>query len=251
MSFPLITDPLFYAVSVPAVLLLGMSKSGFGAGFGSLAVPMMAVAVSVPQAAAILMPLLLLMDLMGVRAYRHDFDKQLLKFLLPSGLLGIALGALLFKVLHPNTVAGLVGAFTLLFLAQRLFFPPKADAPPPSRLAGALLTATSGFTSFIAHAGGPPVSAYVIPLKLKPVVFAATMSFFFFFVNLAKWVPYAWLGLLDWRNLATSLVLTPLVPIGVYSGVYLARRMQPTLFYQLLYLGMFLSGVKLLWDGLH
>ena len=54
MNFPLITDPFFYLIAVPAVLLLGVSKSGFGAGFGSLAVPMMALAVTVPQAAAIL-----------------------------------------------------------------------------------------------------------------------------------------------------------------------------------------------------
>ncbi len=251
MTFPLITDPLFYLVAVPAVLLLGMSKSGFGAGFGSLAVPLMAIAVSVPQAAAIFMPLLLLMDLMGVAAFRKDFDKHLLKFLLPFGLLGVGLGTLLFKTVPPNLVAGLVGVFTLLFLAQRLFFPPKADAPPPSRWVGAVLATTSGLTSFIAHAGGPPVSAYVIPLKLKPVVFAATMSFFFLFVNLAKWAPYAWLGLLDWRNLATSLVLTPLVPVGVWGGVYLARRIKQQLFYKLLYLGMLLSGLKLLWDGFH
>lgn len=251
MTFPLITDPLFYLVAVPAVLLLGMSKSGFGAGFGSLAVPLMAVAVSVPQAAAIFMPLLLLMDLMGVAAFRHDFDKKLLTFLLPFGLVGVVIGTLLFKAVPPQVVSGMVGVFTLLFLAQRLFFPPKADAPPPPRWVGGLLAMTSGLTSFIAHAGGPPVSAYVIPLKLKPVVFAATMSFFFLFVNLAKWGPYAWLGLLDWRNLATSLALTPLVPLGVWAGVYLARRINQRLFYKLLYLGMFLSGAKLLWDGFH
>ena len=75
MAFPLITDPLFYAVAIPAVLLLGISKSGFGAGFGSLAVPLMALVVTVPQAAAILMPVLFVMDLMGMAALRHDFDK--------------------------------------------------------------------------------------------------------------------------------------------------------------------------------
>ena len=77
-AFPLITDPFFYGVTVPAVLLLGISKSGFGAGFGSLAVPMMALAVTVPQAAAILMPVLLLMDLLGMAAFRKDFDWALL-----------------------------------------------------------------------------------------------------------------------------------------------------------------------------
>lgn len=249
MSFPLITDWYFYAVSVPAVLLLGISKSGFGAGFGSLAVPMMALAVSVPQAAAILMPVLLVMDLLGIAALRKDFDKALLKFLLPSGLVGILIGALLFKVLPAPIVAGIVGVFTLLFLAQRLLFPPHADSAPPPRWLGAVLTAASGFTSFVAHAGGPPITAYVLPLKLRPVVFAATLSWFFFFINLAKWLPYAWLGLLDWRNLATSLVLLPLAPVGVWMGIRMARHINPRLFYQLIYLGLFLTGTKLVWDA--
>ena len=249
MIFPLITDPFFYAVSIPAVLLLGISKSGFGAGFGSLAVPMMALAVTVPQAAAILMPVLLVMDLLGMAAFRNDFDRKLLKFLLPFGLLGIVAGTLLFKVLEPKVVAGIVGGFTLLFLAQRLMFPPRPDSAPPPRWAGALLTVTSGFTSFIAHAGSPPLNAYIIPLNLKPVAFAGTMAFFFFFINLAKWVPYAWLGLLDTRNFATSLVLLPLAPVGVWVGVRVARRINPVLFYRFVFAGMFLTGVKLLWDA--
>ncbi len=245
----LITDWFFYAVTIPAVLLLGVSKSGFGAGFGSLAVPMMALAVSVPQAAAILMPVLLVMDLLGMAAFRKDFDLKLLKFLIPFGLVGIVVGALLFKVLNPHTVAGLVGGFTLLFLAQRLLFPPKADSAPPPKWVGALLTATSGFTSFIAHAGGPPITAYVMPLRLSPLKYTATMAFFFFCINLAKWIPYAWLGLLDMRNMSTSLVLLPIAPIGVWVGVRLALRISPVLFYRLLYLGMLLTGVKLLWDA--
>ncbi|HYW58562.1 MAG TPA: sulfite exporter TauE/SafE family protein [Polaromonas sp.] len=246
----MITDPFFYAIAIPAVLLLGISKSGFGAGFGSLAVPMMALAVTVPEAAAILMPVLLLMDLLGMAAFRKNFDLRLLKFLVPFGLLGTLTGMLLFKVLAANTVAGIVGAFTLLFLAQRLLFPPRPDSPPPPRWLGAVLTVTSGFTSFIAHAGGPPISAYVIPLRLSPLNFTATLAFFFFVINLSKWIPYAWLGLLDLRNMATSLVLLPIAPIGVWIGVRLARRINPVLFYRLLYFGMFLTGCKLLWDGL-
>lgn len=245
----LITDPFFYLVAVPAVLLLGISKSGFGAGFGSLAVPLMALAVSVPQAAAILMPVLLLMDLLSMAAFRRHLDRRLLWFLLPWGLAGIALGTLLFRLLDGRAVAGILGVVILAFLAQRLLFPPKPDSPPPPRWMGALLSATSGFTSFIAHAGGPPINAYVIPLRLSPVLFTGTMAFFFFFINLSKWVPYYWLGLLDWRNLGTSLVLLPLAPLGVWIGVRIAHRIQPVLFYRLIHIGMFLTAVKLLWDA--
>ena len=246
----LITDPYFYAVTIPAVLLLGISKSGFGAGFGSLAVPMMALAVTVPQAAAILMPVLLLMDVLGITAFRKDFDRALLRFILPFGVLGIVVGALLFKLLNAHTVAGIVGIFTLLFLAQRLLFPPGPNNPQPPRWLGAVLSTVAGFTSFVAHAGGPPINAYVIPLKLSPIRFTATMAFFFFVVNLCKWIPYAWLGLLDMRNMSTSLVLLPFAPIGVWIGVHWARRISQVLFYRLLYVGMLLTGLKLVWDGL-
>ena len=249
MTFAPITDPLFYAASIPAVLLLGVSKSGFGSGFGALAVPMMALAVTVPQAAAILMPLLFVMDILGMAAFRKDFDMPLLRFLLPFGLLGIVIGALSFKLLDAHLVAGIVGGFTLLFLAQRLVFPPHSNSAPPPRWLGAILTATSGFTSFIAHAGGPPINAYIIPLRLEPVRFAATMAFFFFVINLAKWVPYGWLGLLDMRNLATSIALMPFAPVGVWAGLRIARHIQPTLFYRFIYIGMFLTGVELLWDA--
>ena len=249
MSFDLVTDPFFYAVSIPAVLLLGISKSGFGVGFGSLAVPLMALAVTVPQAAAMLMPVLLVMDMLGLAAFRKHFDIKLLRFLLPWGLAGTLVGTFSFKLLDPRLVAGLVGVFTLLFLAQRLLLPPKPDSPHPPKWLGAILTTLSGFTSFIAHTGGPPVSAYVIPMRLPPLVFAATMSVYFTVLNLSKWIPYAWLGLLDMRNMATSVALLPFAPIGVWVGVRLAHRIKPLLFYRLVYTGMFLTGTKLVWDG--
>jgi uncharacterized membrane protein YfcA len=246
----LITDPWFYAVAIPSVLLMGLSKSGFGAGFGALAVPLMALAVPVPQAAAIMLPLLAVMDAFGLAALWRDRDRALIRLLLPAGLVGTLVGTLLFGLLSATVVAGMVGALTLGFLALRRFFPAKADAPPPPRWLGWLLGMTSGFTSFVAHAGGPPIGFYVLPLKLKPVVFTATMSVFFAAVNVSKWIPYAWLGLIDSRNMTTSLALAPLAPLGVWAGVKLVRRIPQRLFYGLFELGMLLTGLKLLWDGL-
>jgi uncharacterized membrane protein YfcA len=246
----MITDPWFYAAAIPAVLLMGLSKSGFGAGFGSLATPLMALSITVPQAAAIMLPLLLVMDAVGVKALFQQRDKALIRLLIPAGLLGTVLGTLSFGLLQPKTVAGIVGGLTLLFLAQRLLFPPRADAPPPPRWLGFGLGIASGFTSFVAHAGAPPVSAYVLPLRLPPLIFTATMATFFAVVNLSKWIPYAFLGLIDLRNLGTSLVLMPFAPVGVWIGIRLAKRIEPTLFYRLVYVGMFLTGAKLLYDAL-
>ena len=158
MTVPLITDWHFYALAVPCVIMLGISKSGFGAGFGALCVPLLAMVVTVPEAAALLMPVLLLMDLLSMAAFRKDYDRALLRFLIPCALVGVLIGTALFKWLDPRLVAGIVGVVTLLFLAQRLLFPLRADAPPPPRWLGAILVAISGFTSFIAHAGSPPLS---------------------------------------------------------------------------------------------
>lgn len=247
---PLIDDPIFYAVAVPAVLLMGLSKSGFLMGFGSLATPLMALALPVPQAAAIMLPLLLVMDFTGVRALWRERDRALLRLMLPAALLGTAIGTLLFGVLSTRAVSGVVGAITLAFLAQRLVFPPRRDSAPPGRVAGFVLAAIGGFTSFVAHAGGPPIQAYVLPLRMEPLRLAATLAVLFTAINLSKWIPYAWLGLLDARNLGTSLMLAPLAPLGVWAGVWATRRIDAAWFYRVAYAGMGATGVKLLYDGL-
>jgi uncharacterized membrane protein YfcA len=246
----LIDDPAFYAAAIPAVLLMGLSKSGFGAGFGALAVPLMALAIPVPQAAAIMLPLLAIMDALGLAAFMREFDRPLIRLLLPAGLLGTVVGTVLFGLLSAKAVAAVVGAITLLFVAVRVVWPPRADAPAPPRWLGFLLGTTSGFTSFVAHAGGPPVSFYVIPLKLAPVTFTATMAVFFAAVNTSKWIPYAWLGLIDGTNMLTALALAPVAPVGVWLGVKFVRRVPQEAFYRLFHVSMLVTGAKLLWDGL-
>jgi uncharacterized membrane protein YfcA len=170
--------------------------------------------------------------------------------LLPAGLLGIVIGTLLFGVLSAKTLAALVRAITLSFLVIRKVWPPKAEATKPPRALGFFLATVSGFTSFVAHAGGPPIGFYMLPLKLSPLRFTATMAVFFAAVNASKWLPYAALGLIDWTNMATAAVLAPIAPVGVWAGVRLARVIPQALFYRLFELGMLLTSIKLLWDGL-
>jgi uncharacterized membrane protein YfcA len=248
-GWPVIADPGFYLLAVPAVLLMGLSKSGFISGFGALAVPLLSLSVSVPQAAAIMLPLLMVMDATGLQQLWRERDVALLRLLLPAGVAGIVVGTVLFGVLSDKTVAGVVGALTLAFLAQRLLFPPTPLSRPPPRAAGFVLAVASGFTSFVAHAGSPPLNAYLLPLRLRQIRFAATTAVFYAAINLAKWLPYAWLGLIDRANMGTSLLLMPLAPLGVWVGVRLARRIDPGWFYRVAYSGMFLTGAKLLWDG--
>ena len=245
-----ITDPWFYAVAVPAVLLMGLAKSGFLMGFGSLATPLLALALPVPQAAAVMLPLLLVMDVTGIKQLWRQRDRALLRLLIPAGLIGTAVGTLLFGLLSGKTVAAVVGILTLLFLAQRVLFPPRRDAPPPPRAVGFVLGIAGGFTSFVAHAGSPPLAAYVLPLRMEPLRYTATMAVLFGVINLSKWIPYAGLGLFDTRILLTALVLIPLAPLGVWLGIWATRRIPSDWFYRVAYSGMFFTGIKLLWDGL-
>ncbi|MDP1899635.1 MAG: sulfite exporter TauE/SafE family protein [Rubrivivax sp.] len=248
-TLPVITDPWFYAVAVPAVLLVGLAKSGFAMGFGALATPMLALTVPVPQAVAVMLPLLMVMDATGLQQLWRSRDPALVRRLVPFGLLGTLLGALLFGVLPARAVSALLGVLTLGFLTQRLLFAPRATGARPPRWVGSACATASGFTSFIAHAGGPPLGAYMLSLRLPPPVLSGTMAVFFATINASKWLPYSVLGLIDLRNLLTAALLVPLAPLGVWAGVWLTARVRSDWFYRLAYAGMLLTGLKLLWDG--
>ena len=185
-GWPVVADPLFYAVAVPAVLITGLSKSGFAAGFGSLATPLMALTLPAPQAAAIMLPLLMVMDVTGLQQMWRDRDSVLLRQILPWGVLGVGVGALLFGLLSAKAVAGILGALTLGFLAQRLFFPPRRDGHVAKPWVGRTCAAASGVTSFIAHAGGPPIMAYLLPMKMEPRIMASSMAVYFSVINAVK-----------------------------------------------------------------
>lgn len=246
---PLITDPAFYAVAVPAALLVGIGKSGVAGGFGILAVPLIALVMPVPQAAAIVLPLLTVGDLFGLAALIRNRDRALLRLLLPAGLAGTVIGFLLFGVLSPKAVSGVLGVMTLLFIAQRAWSSGAAPRRVP-RWFTALAGVASGITSFVAHAGGPPISIALLPMRLAPAVFAATSSVFFTVINASKWLPYAWLGLIDVTNMLTALVLAPCAVLGVWFGVSMLRRLPPVWFYRLVSAGLLITGLKLTWDGL-
>lgn len=252
----MISDPLFYATAVPAVLILGISKAGFGSAFGSLAVPLMALTITVPQATAILLPVLLVMDALGLRAYWGQADWKMLRLLLPAGLGGIALGFLFFNQIEPKYLGALVGFCAIAFVGLRSWQARNAKrlgGLAPYRApdwVGRLCSVGSGFTSFVAHAGGPPLSIYTIPQKLDPVRFAATMTVFFACINLAKWGPYHLLGLLRWEYLATSLALIPLGALGNYLGLLIAKTINIQLFYTIVNVALIASGTKLIFDAL-
>lgn len=247
----MLTDPWFYAVAVPALLLIGISKGGFGGGFGTVGVPMMALVIPPTQAAAILLPVLALMDLVGLYTYRGLWDREQMKILAPGAVAGIVLGALTFAVTSEDAVRLIIGAIAVGFTLWRfvgVFRAPETKASP-SWTKGSFWSGASGYTSFVAHAGGPPLNVYLLPQQLDKTQYVGTTVVFFALVNYVKLVPYGILGQFDATNLATSAALTPLAPVGVLLGVFLHRRVSQELLFRVVYVGLLLTGIKLLWDG--
>jgi len=246
----LITDPLFWLAAVPGVLLFGISKGGFAGGFGIVTVPLMALAVAPAKAAAIVLPILLVMDLGAVWAYRKHWNRDLIKVLLPAGLVGTAIGTLVFRELSNDGIRLFLGTLAIGFVLWRTLQRERSTVPAkPSAVTGAFWAALSGLTSFIAHSGGPPISVYLLPLRLAPSVLVGTVAVLFAALNWSKVLPYWWLGLFSAQNLLTSAALAPVGVAGVALGVWLHQRVNETLFYRLVYAFLMLTGVKLLYDG--
>jgi uncharacterized membrane protein YfcA len=247
----LISDPLFYAVVIPAILLVGISKGGFGGGGGLIGTPMVALVTTPTRAAAILLPILCAMDIVGVVAYRKSWDPVNMRILVPGSVLGILLGTVTFRFLDENLIRLLIGALALGFVLRYwLAREPPAEPAAPSRRAGSLWATLSGFTSFVAHAGGPPLSVYLLPQHMDKTLFVGTTVIYFAFVNYLKLIPYSFLGQFSGENLLTSLLLLPLAPAGMWLGIWLHRRIDERLFYQTVYVMLAAVGLKLLYDGL-
>jgi uncharacterized protein len=251
MSGSLPGDWAFYFAAVPAVILLGLSKGGFS-GLSSLAMPVLALAISPVKAAAIVLPILIVQDWVSVWAFRRDFNRRNLLILLPGALVGIGLGWLLASRVDEAAVrlaVGLISIGFVIFMLLRDRF--KGDAAAPADVApGLFWGALAGFTSFVSHAGGPPAMVYVMPQKLSPRVFAGTLTMFFASVNILKVPPYFLLGQFSRANMAASATLIPLAILATFAGVWLVRRISADRFYNAVLLLTFLIGVKLSYDAI-
>ncbi|MGE3304468.1 MAG: sulfite exporter TauE/SafE family protein [Rhizobiaceae bacterium] len=247
----IINDPWFLAAAIPAVILVGLSKGGLGGAMGFVGVPLMALAVSPVQAAAILLPILVLMDLVSLWTWRGNYDRSLLWSMLPGAIFGLALGWLTAAYTTAGAVRLIVGAVGVIFVARALwnrFRHGELRKTEPNIAAAGWWSTVSGYTSFVAHVGGPPFQVYALPLKLDPKVFTGTSVIFFAIVNALKLIPYFMLGQFDATNLTASFVLMPLAPLATLAGAWVVRRIKPDLFYFISYATVGVIAIKLVWD---
>jgi uncharacterized protein len=250
MSLPtMITDPFFYFCAIPAILIFGMAKGGFGGGIAVVSVPLMSLAVSPVQAAAILLPILVAMDIVALWSFRGRWDKANLEIIIPGAVIGIVIGSLSFRYLSEDMIRVLIGVIAVLFCLNYWFRKTPEDARGPSVARGGFWGAVAGFTSFGIHAGGPPISIYLLPQRMEKSLLMGTMAVFFAVVNFIKIIPYTLQGNLSRENLLTALVLIPLAPVGVRLGFHLLHKVSEQLIYRICYFFLFVVGLKLLADG--
>ncbi|SDK02621.1 sulfite exporter TauE/SafE family protein [Billgrantia gudaonensis] len=234
---------LAWSLIVASTYLTGVSKGGFAGGFGTLSVPLMALAIGPMEAAGLLLPLLLAMDAFTVKAWwGHQAGAEVWR-LVPGMAIGVVIGTLLIGSLDENGVRLLLGLVSLAFAAY-MVMRPVAARPISTRWAWPAGLGC-GFTSFLAHAGAPPLNLYLIPRRLSKEAFIATMAISFALVNLMKVGPYLWLGEINLTSAWASLLLVPVAWAGVHSGIWLQRRVSEVLFYRLVIVAMAIVGVQL------
>jgi uncharacterized membrane protein YfcA len=240
---------LYLALASFAALLIGMSKGGLPL-VGMMSVPVLSLVMSPVKAAVLLLPLYVISDMVGIWLYRRDYSLVNLKILIPAGIVGVLIGWLTASLISDLTIKFIIGVVGVSFCLQTWFKRGQAEAPLPASVPkGSFWGALAGFTSFIAHAGGPPFQVFVLPQKLPKAEFAGTATILFAVINLAKIGPYQNLSPYSMEDLTKAAVLIPFALAGTYLGAYLTRRIADAWFFKLVQTGLFLVSIKLIADA--
>ena len=238
-----------FALAALGALFAGISKGGFGSGaaFASSAI----LALVIPPAAAlgIMLPLLMLIDVAALPTYWRRWSWPDGRLLILGGLPGVALGAALFAVANDDVLRLLIGVVALSFVLWRVMpYTPKRRIDPGGL--GVVAGVVSGFTSFVSHAGGPSAAVYLLARGLDKTTYQSTTVLVFWVLNIAKAVPYGFLGVFTAETLIAGLWLAPFAIAGTFLGVWAHRIIPERLFFGLTYVMLTLTGAKLVWDAL-
>lgn len=242
--------PIVLSAAALSSLLVGLSKGGVPT-VGTLAVPLLALAMPPVAAAALLLPIFIASDLVAVHLYRREYSSRNLAILTPAALGGVALGWMFGRWFSGAFIGLLVGAVGISFCMNAWLGHRRTAVARPARVpAGIVWGGLAGLASFVSHAGGPPFQMYVLPQQLPKMVFAGTAAILFAIVNAAKVVPYWQLGQFSDISLALALALWLAVPAlaGTLAGRWLTRNMPDRLFFRLVEIALFGVSLKLVWD---
>ncbi len=242
-------DLYFYITAIPAVILFGLSKGGFAGPIAILAVPLMSMAISPIIAAGIMLPILIVMDVTALFFYWKKWKIEIVKIIIPPSIIGILIGSITFSYISDNGVRIIIGSIAILFILFTII-QKEGFFKKPTKNKGIFWSTVAGYTSFLIHAGGPPLNFYLLPQKLDKTIYVATFTLAFAIINAVKLIPYYYLGQLQLEYMMISLILLPLAPIGIIVGYYLHKKISEKNFYNLIYFFLAIGGIKLIYDGI-
>ena len=246
-------DPSFLIISAGAVVFAGISKGGFGSGAAFVSAAILATIINPGQAIGIMLPLLMLMDVASLKPYWGKWLAKESFYLVLGGLPGVAIGAWFFSIADANTLRILIGAISILFvlwhLAQNRKWLRKSGKILPAWF-GICSGVVAGFTSFISHAGGPPAAIYLLSSNASKTEYQSTTVVVFWVINIAKAIPYAFLGLFTIETIIIDMALVPFAIFGVWLGIKGHYLIPERAFFLLTYILLFFTGLRLLWVGI-
>lgn len=246
----MLASPAFTAVALISAFFVGLSKGGMPL-IAILAVPLISLFISPVTAAALLLPIYVATDVIGLWIYRGIFSGRNLAILTPSAIAGVGVGWATASMIQEWFITLVVGLMGILFCINTWR---KLGKPVPARPAdiprGIFWGTISGFTSFVSHSGGPPFQIYVLPQQLDKLVFAGTTAILFAIVNAVKIIPYWALGQFDRENLTAAAALVPVAIVGTFVGARLLRMFRDDIFFRCVEVALFVISLKLIWDGL-
>lgn len=242
----MITDPLFWLLGVLAVTSLGLSKGGF-AGAGMIATPLMSLFMPPLQAAALLLPIQIVQDVLAMWMFRRTYSAWNLRVMLPGAFIGVGLAWLFASYVSDNFIRLLLGVVSILFVLYAWLAPsPTKERTPPTARAGLFWGSSAAFTSAICQAGNPPFQMFVLPQNLDKMAYVGTFVMFFGAVNALKVIPYFALGQFSAQNFTMTLMLIPVATAANYFGVWLVKRTPTILFYRISHILIFLISIELI-----
>jgi uncharacterized protein len=247
---PLTSHPytLFFLMAALVVFIIGLSKGGLGGTLGALATPMMALVMPPDQAIGLILPILMFADVFAVALHWGVWDRRLVWLLVPGSIVGVTIGTVFITNAPTATLRIGLGVIVLLFTLYKLFERAiTARVKYTSRgWHGQMAGTIAGFSSALAHTGGPPVSIYLLMQDVTPRVFIATSALFFMILNWIKVPYYFYANLFDFDLLWQVRWLLPLVPIGAWMGRWIGTRLPKQTFEAVIVLLLGITGLLLI-----
>lgn len=232
-----------------AAFLVGLAKGGLTP-FGMVSVPVLALAISPVKAAALLLPIFIVSDMVGLWLYRKNYDRRNLSILVPAAIVGIAIGWATSSMIPQLGVSLLIGIIGVAFCVNNWRMRHHTVEPRKADVARGIFWGTiAGFVSFVSHSGGPPYQVYVLPQRLPKLTYAGTATITFAIINAVKLIPYWALGQLNSGNLQASAFLMPVAIGGTWAGVRLVRIIPERSFYRFAQVMLFIVSLKLIVDA--